>query len=165
MSTLWVNADVPETQVREVSKGAKALVRIGGIDTAPIEGSVAFIAPMVDAATRTAQVRVEVRSNDLPLKPGMFAQVEIETSSPTQMPGGKVLAVPDEAIQIVEGRSVVFIPVDGQKNTFVKRLVRVGHVVGGMAPVLSGLKEGELIVVAGTFILKADFGKGSAGEE
>lgn len=165
MSTLWVVADVPEAEVDQVAVGAKALVRIGGMDAAPIPGSVAFIAPMLDAATRTAQVRVEVRGSVVALKPGMFARVEIETKGTSNKAEERVLAIPDEAVQTVEGRSAVFVPVAGEKNTFVKRVIRAGHVVGGMVPVLAGLKEGESVVVAGSFIMKAELGKGSAGHE
>jgi cobalt-zinc-cadmium efflux system membrane fusion protein len=73
--------------------------------------------------------------------------------------------VPEDAVQTVEGSPAVFVPVAGEANTFQKRAVTVGRQVGGLVPVHTGLAEGELFVSAGTFILKAELGKGSAQHE
>lgn len=168
LSNVWVLADVPEAKLAEIAMGAKAWVKVGSSDSKPLEGQVAFISPMVDMTTRTAQVRIEVATKDLPLKPGMFAQVEIVTSAaagvgraePTPM-----IAVPDVAVQTVERGHAIFVPVEGEPNTFAKRAVTIGKAVGGLVPIYSGLVEGERYVATGTFILKADLGKGSAAHE
>ena len=76
-----------------------------------------------------------------------------------------MLAVPDEAVQTVEGGPAVFVPVEGEENTFARRAVTRGQAGRRRVPVLSGLKEGEQVVVAGTFILKADLGKSGAAHE
>ena len=76
-----------------------------------------------------------------------------------------MVAVPDEAIQTVEGGPAVFVPVPNEPNTFAKRAITLGKPVGGLVPVTSGLVEGEQFVIAGTFILKAELGKGSAAHE
>ncbi|HTL29816.1 MAG TPA: efflux transporter periplasmic adaptor subunit, partial [Tepidisphaeraceae bacterium] len=68
-------------------------------------------------------------------------------------------------IQTIEGAPAVFVPVEGEANTFAKREVKVGEAVGGMAPILAGLKAGEKFVVSGSFILKAELGKSEAGHE
>ncbi len=167
-STLWVLADVPEARLNEVAVGAEAWVAVGSPTPDRIEGKVAFVAPLVDAATRTAQVRIEVPASKglgLTLKPGMFAQVEI-AAHPRKHAGapasGPTVAVPDGAVQTVEGGPAVFVPVEGEPGTFAMRSVSVGPGVGGLVPILSGLAEGEEFVVSGTFILKAELGKGSA---
>ncbi len=170
--SLWVLADVPEARLAGIERGTKAWVTIGSSSDASkpatkIEGTVAFVSPIVDPLTRTAQVRIEVPASierGLMLRPGMFAVAEIE-----QQPGGTkpvpVLAIRDEAIQTVEGGPAVFVPVGGETNTFAKRAVTIGKPVGGLVPVLSGLSEGEQFVVAGTFILKAELGKAGAAHE
>ena len=76
-----------------------------------------------------------------------------------------MVAVPDVAVQTVEGGPAIFVPVEGEPNTFAKRAVTIGKPVGGLVPIHSGLVEGERFVAAGTFILKADLGKGSAAHE
>jgi len=165
--TLWVLADVPEAKLAGILPGAKAWVTLGisgGKGVRKFEGQVAFIAPLVDPTTRTAQVRIEVPVTETALKPGMFAQVEIvsvtEGESPTP-----VVAVPDDAVQTVEGGPAVFVPVPNEPNTFAKRSVSIGKPIGGLVPIYSGLVEGESFVFAGTFILKAELGKGAAAHE
>lgn len=168
LSNVWVLADVPEAKLAEIAVGAKAWVKVGSSDSKPLEGQVAFISPMVDMTTRTAQVRIEVATKDLPLKPGMFAQVEIVTTGVGAAAGSEptpMIAVPDVAVQTVEGGPAIFVPVEGEPNTFAKRAVTIGKTVGGLVPIYSGLVEGERFVAAGTFILKADLGKGSAAHE
>jgi cobalt-zinc-cadmium efflux system membrane fusion protein len=95
----------------------------------------------------------------------MFAQVEIVATDPTNPEPAPTVAIPDEAVQTVEGGPAVFVPVKGEPNTFVKRAVSVGAAVGGYVPILGGLVEGEEVVVTGTFIMKAELGKGSAAHE
>ena len=172
---LWVLADVPEAKLAGIAVGAKAWITIGsttgrGESAAPpkFEGTVSFIAPLVDPTTRTAQVRIDVPAaleNGQTLKPGMFAQAEIVASMPGGADPAPVVAVPDEAIQTVEGGPAVFVPVANEPNTFAKRAVTIGKPIGGLVPISSGLVEGERFVIAGTFILKAELGKGSAAHE
>lgn len=164
MSTLWVLADVPESRLSHVAVGAKAQVMVPALAGKSLEGAVTFIAPTLDPNTRTVSVRIEVKGNGLGLRPGMFAQAVI-TEAGDDGKHEPVLAIPEEATQLVEGEIVIFVPVPGEENTFAKRPVKVGPAVGRLLPVLSGLKEGESFVAAGSFILKAEHGKGSAGHE
>jgi cobalt-zinc-cadmium efflux system membrane fusion protein len=163
MGTLWVLANVPETRLRDVARGAKARVTIAAISDEAFEGKVSFISPTLDQDTQTALVRIDV-ANGGDLKPGMFATAEIVADrSPASAP--TTLAVPEDSVQTVEGAPAVFVPVEGEANTFAKRAITVGKSVGGMVPILSGLKEGEQIVVHGSFILKAELGKSEAAHE
>lgn len=171
---LWVLADVPEAKLAGIAVGARAWITIGSTTgssdaaAAPkFEGTVSFIAPLVDPTTRTAQVRIDVPASldqGPTLKPGMFAQAEIVASVGGTDPA-PTIAVPDEAIQTVEGGPAIFVPVANEPNTFAKRAVTVGKPIGGLVPIYSGLVEGEQFVIAGTFILKAELGKGSAAHE
>lgn len=165
---LWVLADVPETKLLQVQPGAKAWISVralGETGGKRFEGSVAFLSPFVDPTTRTAQVRIEVPVTELGLRPGMFAQAEIVEVDADEPDPAPVVAVPEGAIQTVEGGPAVFVPVPDEPDTFQKRAVTIGRAVGGLVPVYSGLVEGESYVSAGTFILKAELGKGSAAHE
>lgn len=165
---LWVLADVPEAKLLSIHVGAKAWITVGSfgeVGSKRFEGSVAFNSPFVDSTTRTAQVRIEVPMAELGLRPGMFAQAEIVEMDPGEPSPAPVIAVPEGALQTVEGGPALFVPVEGEPNAYAKRAVTIGRAVGGLVPVFSGLVEGELFVSEGTFILKADLGKGAAAHE
>jgi len=167
-STLWVLADVPEARLPSISQGSQAWITVGSDASSKYEGIVAFIAPVVDPTTRTAQVRIEVPRAALgngAMRPGMFAQAEIVAAEAGGAEPTPLIAVPQEAVQTVEGGPAVFVPVAGEPNTFQKRALRIGPTVGGLVPILAGLVEGEKYVEAGSFILKAELGKGSAAHE
>jgi cobalt-zinc-cadmium efflux system membrane fusion protein len=162
MSTLWVLADVPESRFAEVKPGAKATVSVGDQS---ITATVSRIGLSVDSSTRCIPVRIDVKADPI-LRPGMFAQVDITSRLGGEGKESTVLAIPSSAVQTVEGGSTaVFIPVKGQPNTFTRRLVSLGDSAGGMVEIVSGLDEGEQIVTAGTFILKAELSKASAKDE
>jgi cobalt-zinc-cadmium efflux system membrane fusion protein len=96
----------------------------------------------------------------------MFARADLTAGTTTaDATAAAVLAVPEDSVQTVEGKPSVFVPVEGEPNTFATRVVKVGRPVGGMVPVESGLKDGEQVVVSGTFILKAELGKAGAAHE
>jgi RND family efflux transporter MFP subunit len=162
-SILWVLADVPEVRLAAVTKGAAAIVTVPAVGGDPISGDVSYIAPEVDAATRSARVRVELHNGHLPIRPGMFAQVELAAASGAA--ATQVLAIPEEAVQTIEGTSVVFVPVEGEDGVFAPRPVKVGPPVGGMVPVLDGIADGQILITAGSFVLKAELGKNSAGHD
>jgi cobalt-zinc-cadmium efflux system membrane fusion protein len=164
LTTVWVLADVPEGRSRDVAVGAKARILTAEGDQQALEGTVSFLAPAIDRDTRTLPVRIVVRQAGTTLRPGTFVRAEIVVTRPGSA-AEAVLAVPEAAIQTVEGRPSVFVPVAGEENTFAARPVMAGPAVGGMVPILEGLEAGEQIVVAGSFILKAELGKGSAAHE
>jgi len=164
-TTLWVLADVPEARLPEVATGAGAWIKSGAVNGHKHEGTVSYISPMVDPRTRSAQVRVAVQCEHGTLWPGMFIQVEITVTDQANPDPPPVIAVPEEALQTVEGAASVFAPVANEPNTFARRTITVGKPVAGLVPVYSGLVEGESFVAAGSFILKAELGKASAEHE
>lgn len=161
-TTLWVLADVPEARLPEVVIGAAAWLKSGGANGHKHEGQVSYISPMVDPRTRSAQVRIAVQCEHGTLWPGMFAQVEITATDQANADPPPVIAVPEAAVQTVEGGPSIFVPVANEPNTFAKRTVSIGKPVAGLIPIYSGLVEGEAFVAAGSFILKAELGKATA---
>ncbi|MEZ6084786.1 MAG: hypothetical protein R3E58_12855 [Phycisphaerae bacterium] len=71
----------------------------------------------------------------------------------------KIVTVTEAAIQTIDGQHVVFVPADHSDNAFIAKPVTIGETVGGPVPVISGLREGESYVAAGSFVLKAELGK------
>lgn len=164
-TTLWVLADVPEARLPQVSIGAAAWLKSGAASGHKHEGTVSYVSPMVDPRTRSAQVRVAVQCEHGTLLPGMFVQVELTATDQADPDPPPVVAVPEDALQTVEGVPSVFVPVPNEPNTFSKRPVTVGKPVAGLVPVYSGLVEGESFVASGSFVLKAELGKASAAHE
>ncbi len=162
LRTLWAIGEVSETRLAEVAIGAPAKVRVPAIGELVFEGRVAALAAVLEASTRTAEVRVELPNPDGTMRPGMFLQVEIESSRGAGVP---VLAVPDAAVLSIEGQSSVFVPLAPGAGVFCRHDVEIGAPVGPYVPVLAGLQPGELVVVSGTFRLKAEHGKAAARHE
>jgi cobalt-zinc-cadmium efflux system membrane fusion protein len=157
--TMLVLADVPESRLTQIAPDSPARVVLAAMPDAKLEGKVTQVEPSLNPDTRAGRVRIEVANLNDTLRGGMFASVELTTTTAVE----PALAVPDDAVLTVEGSPAVFVPVEGEENTFAKRAVKVGPSVGLMTPILEGLKEGEPVVVGGAFILKAELGKGEAG--
>ncbi len=162
LRTLWVIADVPEIRIGDVRVGSQASVSVPAFRDHVFKGTVAYLGAQLNPATRTIPARIEVTGSDAMLRPGMFARVELVVGD---VAGEPVAAIPEAAVQHVEGESCVFVPVADEPNTFAKRVVRIGAPIGRMVPVLGGLQEGEPYVVHGSFMLKADLGKAGAAHE
>ena len=161
VTSVWVWADIPEAKLGSVGMGSAVLLEVPALPQKSFEGTVTYVSPMVSQSTRTARVRVDVANPDGVLRPGMFARAAVGPVAKVE----PVLALPAEAVVRVEGQASVFVPVEGEANTYARRAVAVGERVGNWIPILSGLEEGEAVVVAGTFILKAELGKAGAAHE
>ncbi len=160
LAHLWVLASVPEASLREVVVGAPARVLLGTERDHWCSGAVAHISPIVDPRTRSATVRIEATDRHAELRPGVFAEAEIDRSSGS--PEAPRATVPQSALQTIDGASVVFVPVPNEPGTFAVRPVTTGAAIGGFVPILAGLKAGDPVVVENAFLLKAELGKSSA---
>lgn len=164
ISTLWIIANVPEAQVGNLRVGASAEVRAAARGDEVISGRVAYIDPVLNEDTRTARVRVEVANRQERLKVGMFVEVGFEAGTGQEKPVENELVIPEEAVQRIRERTVVFMPKEGEKGHFEARDVELGGAAGGYQRVISGLKPGERIVSKGSFTLKTQLLKGEMGE-
>ena len=158
LSSVWVLVDVNEADLAKVHKGQAAIVSVGAFPEMRLKGRITYIADLVNEATRTVKARIVVANPGRKLKPEMFATVELALPADTP----PVLAVPEEALQEFEGEKVLFVTEDGTECE--PRKVELGRAAGGMAEVLSGLKEGERYAAKGSFLLKSEMQKGELGE-
>jgi RND family efflux transporter MFP subunit len=165
ISTVWVIANVPEGQVGHLQVGTPADIRSAALGSNAISGKVTYIDPILNEETRTARVRIEVANPAEQLKVGMFVEVGFETGARAK--GGEVaseLVIPDEAVQRLGERTVVFVPKEDEPGHFEVRDVEVGGLVEGYRRVLSGLALGDRVVAKGSFTLKTQLMKGELGE-
>ena len=158
LATVWVIGDLYEKDLALVRLGSESTVTVPARPESPLRGRIAYIDPRVEAATRTAKVRVEVPNTRGDLRLGMYVTLSFESRS-----GERVTLVPREAVQSVGDRSVVYVQAEGDAGRFVERTVKLGAAMGESVEVLDGLKPGELVVTAGSFFLRAEAGRTRAG--
>lgn len=162
LSTVWVIANVPESQINSLRIGTPAEVRSAALSRSIAQGRITYIDPILNEATRTGRVRLEVVNPGQQLKIGTFVEVNfhsaaIQTEAPTE------LVVPDEAIQTIENKTVVFVPADKPAH-FQVREIQAGGQADGFRKVIAGLTAGERVVTKGSFVLKTQMLKGEMGE-
>jgi RND family efflux transporter MFP subunit len=150
LSTVWIDAQVPETDLASVAKDQEVRATVRAYPERSFSGRVEFVHPSVDPATRTAAVRLSVANEDGSLRPGMYATAEIVREG-----GSRVTVVPREAIIDTGTRQIAF--VERAKGRFDPRDVTMGREAGeGRVEVLRGLAPGETVVVSGQFLLEAE---------
>jgi membrane fusion protein, heavy metal efflux system len=159
LSTVWVIANVPESQIGAIQQGAGANVSASALGAGTIRGTVSYIDPNLHEETRSARVRVSVANPNEVLKVGMFCQVDI-TPQATSAKGQ--LMVAEAAVQRLGDKSVVF--VDQGSGTFAVREVTLGEKVDDHRLVLSGIAAGDRVVTSGSFILKSQLLKSEFAE-
>ncbi len=148
LSHVWVLADVYEADLSLVREGMQGTAQVPYLPGRSWHGSVSYVAPTVEGQTRTVKVRLEVDNPDGALKPEMYADVELLAEQ------GRGLVVPESALIPAGERQLVF--VDQGDGRLEPREVRVGRRVGDRFEVLSGLKEGEPVVVSANFLLDSE---------
>ena len=166
ISNVWVIANVPEGQVNALRVGTPAEIRSAALGQNAIAGRVTYIDTTLNEETRTGRVRVEIANPGERLKIGMFVEVGFEIGAAEVGTAASLeLVIPDEAVQRIGERSVVFVPKEGEQGHFLVRDVQLGGTVDGYRGVLSGLAVGDRVVTKGSFALKTQLMKSSLGEE
>ena len=155
LSTVWVDGEVFEKDLGLVREGQPARVTVQAYPGETFRGTVAYVYPTVTVEARTGRVRVELANPGLRLKPGMYAEVELEIPS-----GGPRLVVPRGAVHATGERSWVFLQTS--EGTLVAREVTTGLVAGGDIEILAGLEEGDSVVASANFLIDAESSMGSA---
>jgi len=148
LSRVWIDADLYEYEAQSVRVGQAALLDTVADPGTKRKGRVAFIYPTFSPETRTLKVRFEFPNPGLRLKPQMYANVSLDLHSVTGV------VVPDSALIETGVRVIAF--VDAGDGSFEPREVKVGVRGNGKAQILSGVKEGEKVVVGANFLLDSE---------
>jgi len=159
LSEVWVMANIPEKDIPFIRADA------GTSDKSSVEqivdvlltaypgevfhGKVTYVGDVLEVATRTMNLRLEVPNPHRKLKPQMYATIRVHS-----LPEQNVLMVPEVAVQRERDRRFVFVQRDA--HTFEARDVQLGESNGEVFKVLDGLREGEPVVVKGAFVLKSE---------
>ena len=149
LASVWVNAQVPEAQVSMIPTGAAVEARATAWPDATFAGRVTALLPEVDPSTRTMTVRVAVDNPDLRLAPGMFVSLDFVGEA-----GALQLVVPSEAVIMTGERKVVIVARD--EGGFDVAEVTVGAEVDDRTTIITGLREGQRIVLSGQFLIDSE---------
>ncbi len=149
LATVWVNAQVPESQVSMIPRGSTVEASAAGWPGTTFAGRVAELLPEVDPVTRTIPVRIVVDNADRRLAPGMFLALEF-----AGQPARPRLTVPSEAVIVTGERSVVIVA--GKRGEFSVAEVVAGAESGDRTEILSGLAEGQPVVLSGQFLIDSE---------
>ncbi len=148
---VWVEVKIPEAALSEIKVGQLASVTPKGVKES-YSGTVINIYHQLDPVTRTAGVRLSIQNNDDLLHPGMFVNAEIAISK-----GKESLLITRQAIQRQGSELIVF--VEEEPGHFERREVEINKSNMGLVSILKGVKEGELVVVQGSFVLASELAK------
>lgn len=148
LSTVWVYAQVFQTDVGRIKPGDPAEVTLDAYPWKVFRGRVEFILPQVDMNTRTVRVRLVFPNPGLQLKPGMYVNVTLKTSE------GKTLTVPASAVFHSGMRNLLF--VNKGEGNLEPHEVELGPRVGEDYVVLKGVKQGDSIVTSANFLIDSE---------
>jgi Cu(I)/Ag(I) efflux system membrane fusion protein len=149
LSTVWVNADLPENVAAKVRPGDAVESRSPALPGSVFKGKVGAVLPEVSATTRTLKARIELANPGGLLVPGMFATITFASDR-----GAEVPLVPSEAVIQTGARSVVILAQDGGKFQPVD--VELGGENKGWTEIRKGLAVGQRIVLSGQFLLDSE---------
>ncbi len=145
LSTVWVMADVFDTDIARIRPGLSAQVTSEALPGTKLRGDVTFIDPHSDPMARTTPVRIQMENPGTRLRPGMIVQTSF------QMPMGSVLTVPQTAVIDTGMDKMVYVA--GENGVFERRNIHVGSPVKDRYPIVDGLKAGEKVVTNGAFLI------------
>jgi len=150
LTTLWILADIYEYELPWVKVGQQARVELPFAAGETIAGTITFLYPTMDSETRTVKARIEVANPGLALKPAMFANVGILAGAREQS-----LVVPMTALLNSGKGQTVFVALG--EGRFAPKQVKSGlRDDDGMVQILSGLNEGDAVVVSAQFMLDSE---------
>ena len=148
LSTVWLVADLYESQLSLVGIGQRVTITLSNFPGQVFSSTIDFISPTLSGETRTVRVRCTIPNPKGLLKPQMFTNVEIKTDPVDR------LAVPDDAVIDTGRKKVVY--VDKGMGMFEPREVTTGMKTNGSTEILAGLAPGEKVASAANFLIDSE---------
>ncbi len=148
LSTVWLQLTLYEADVSLINIGDQVSVSLPYDPERHYSGEIGYIFPEIEAQTRTTKARVELVNDDQFLRPGMFVDAEVRKVLPA------MLVVPADAVLETGLRHIAFVK-EGDE-ALAPRELQLGVRVGEKIAILSGLKEGESVVVSASFLIDAE---------
>lgn len=147
-NTVWVYMTIYEYEIGLLKEGLAVDIDAVAFPGEIFKGKIVAITPVLNTMTRSINVRAEVDNPEHKLKPEMFVNAQIQVDL------GEKLAVPESAVLDTGVRKIVYLLKEG--NMLEPREVTLGQKAEDYYEVLSGLKEGELVVTSGNFLIDSE---------
>lgn len=147
LNKLWATANIYESDMSRVRLGESIVVKVSAFPDDTFSGKLSFISSSVDPVARVLPVKVEVTNQGRKLRPGMFAELAVETAEPTYG-----ITLPKDAVLADKGHYLVYVEKDG---VYAPTPVEIGNSYGDKIEIRSGLSAGEPVVIRGAFQLDA----------
>lgn len=148
LSPLVAYLHVPEREYRQIAAGQPAGIRIDALGGDPILAYVTRVSPIVDPATGTFKITIEIGNEQKRIKPGMFGRMAI-----TYDRHENALQIPRSAI--IESATATSVLVE-EEGIAIRKVVQTGYSFNGMIEITSGLDDGENVITVGQVGLKSD---------
>lgn len=148
LSSVWVIANVYENDVQYIKNGQSVEISSAAYPGETFNAKINFVEPVFDPSTRTLQVRMDVANVNGKLKPDMYVKVKINTYA------SQTTAVPKNAVVRKGENDIVYI--EKVKGVYEPRPVTIGYEQDGYYAVTSGLKEGDIVVTSGGFLIDSE---------
>lgn len=149
LSTLWAEAQVYTTQLAALDRHSIATVQLPDLDDREIPGKIEFINPEINPDTRINLIRVSIPNPGNQLKPGMPAYVLLKS------PARKSLSLPIDAV-LRDGKGAT-VWIKTAEHTFKSKMVQTGMESDDRIEIISGLKSGDVVVIAGAYLLQSEY--------
>lgn len=149
LSTLWAEAQIYSSQLSQIDRNGIAEVQIPDFPGKKITGKIEYVNPEINPDTRINLVRINIPNSGNQLQPGMPAYVFLKNQQHS------MLSLPIDAV-IRDGKGAT-VWIQTGKNTFKNRMVEVGMETGERIEIRSGLKEGDVIVINGAYLINSEF--------
>ena len=149
LNTLWAEAQVYTSQLADLDRLSTATVELPDLDGKQIQGKISFVNPEINPDTRINLIRVSIPNQGLQLKPGMPAYVILK--SPTR----KMLSLPIDAV-IRDGHGAK-VWIQSANRQFRPVEVKTGQETEDRIEIVSGLREGDIVVVTGAYLLHSEW--------
>jgi Cu(I)/Ag(I) efflux system membrane fusion protein len=152
LTNVWAEFDVYEQNIHSVKIGQELHIQLNAYQGKTIQSKIDYIDPILNMNTRTVKVRATLQNSGIHLKPGMLitSELKLKTSSRSGS-----IEVPKTAVLWTGKRSVLYVKVAKDKPVFEMREVSLGADMGMTYQILSGIENGEEVVVNGTFTVDA----------
>ena len=148
LSTVWLNAAIPELQAGRLRLGQSVEVALSAFPGERFTGRLTALLPEVSGDSRTLTARIEMANRAGRLRPGMYGQITFGGG------GGAVLVVPSEAVIRTGERTLVMLALP--EGRYQPAEVRTGRESGEMTEIVAGLAEGERVVASGQFLIDSE---------